>query len=553
MVPDADAQLAMLLQADLSARREFRAARKLQNDPRLIGPGRVIRRFKIDEIPQLVNVIRGEMTLVGPRPVVPTEIARYGPYGQIAFAVRPGLTGPWQVSDVAPEDYQRRIDLDVEFAQRHSLGEIVALLLRTPVAVWPHGPGGGLRMSRLPLTDVLRSKWWLIAITTVWGAATGLFVGRYLLVPSGTVELAVVVSDDSIRSAGGEGYGVDELRQVVVALAENPEVADRAAAEVGATESVSIDAESDTRSPVVTLWVRHSDPDVAVVAAEALVEILAEERRRLFAQTYLGLVEAGRDELAQIDAELSALDDQQTATDGRREALVERSAFVSSELATVERATVAAGDSIRSIGPAVIANAPPSDVAVAAIAALAGAVVGFGLAVPARGTAGSASPVDRWRGSGLVDLAPRRGRRAAAPDPQPGPARCTGRGVRRSLHRPTHGLPLRAGAHGAPRHHRRGCGGDGRLRRHRRDGGRPGPRPRRLRARGPPDEPARPSAGQLGPTSYGRVSTTSCSGGRRWIGPRSPWPPPPGACDTCRPGRSPPRMRSFPISMAWAP
>ena len=100
MATDADDRLKQLLQSDLTARREFQTARKLQNDPRLIGPGRLIRGLKIDELPQLWNVLRGDMAIIGPRPVVPAEIARYGPYGQVAFSVRPGLSGPWQVRQV---------------------------------------------------------------------------------------------------------------------------------------------------------------------------------------------------------------------------------------------------------------------------------------------------------------------------------------------------------------------------------------------------------------------------------------------------------------------
>lgn len=135
MVRDADARLAELLANDPVAAEEFRVARKLQHDPRLHRYGHLMRRLKIDELPQLWNVLRGDMSIVGPRPVLADEVVRYGPFGQIVFALRPGLTGPWQVLATDIEDYDERIELDVSFAQSHSFYEVIRLAARTPVAI----------------------------------------------------------------------------------------------------------------------------------------------------------------------------------------------------------------------------------------------------------------------------------------------------------------------------------------------------------------------------------------------------------------------------------
>jgi exopolysaccharide production protein ExoY len=136
MVIDSQARLETLLANDPAARAEWEATRKLKNDPRITPIGRFLRSTSLDELPQLINVLRGEMSLVGPRPVQEAEIDRY--YGASAahyMAVRPGITGLWQVSGRSETSYESRVALDVSYVSRPSLLADLSILLRTPVAV----------------------------------------------------------------------------------------------------------------------------------------------------------------------------------------------------------------------------------------------------------------------------------------------------------------------------------------------------------------------------------------------------------------------------------
>ena len=136
MVIDSQARLEALLASDPAARAEWEATRKLKNDPRITRIGRFLRSTSLDELPQLINVLRGEMSLVGPRPVQEAEIDRY--YGASAahyMAVRPGITGLWQVSGRSETSYESRVALDVSYVSRPSLLADISILLRTPVAV----------------------------------------------------------------------------------------------------------------------------------------------------------------------------------------------------------------------------------------------------------------------------------------------------------------------------------------------------------------------------------------------------------------------------------
>jgi lipopolysaccharide/colanic/teichoic acid biosynthesis glycosyltransferase len=136
MVMDADRRLAALLATDADARAEWEATRKLKNDPRVTWIGRVLRATSLDELPQLINVLRGEMSLVGPRPVQASELAAfYGAAAQHYMAVRPGITGPWQVSGRSDTSYAQRVALDVAYATQPSILTDVKILLRTPAAV----------------------------------------------------------------------------------------------------------------------------------------------------------------------------------------------------------------------------------------------------------------------------------------------------------------------------------------------------------------------------------------------------------------------------------
>ena len=136
MVVDSQTRLEALLASDPAARAEWEATRKLKNDPRITRIGGFLRSTSLDELPQLINVLRGEMSLVGPRPVQEAEIDRY--YGASAahyMAVRPGITGLWQVSGRSDTTYESRVALDVSYVSRPSLMADIGILLRTPVAV----------------------------------------------------------------------------------------------------------------------------------------------------------------------------------------------------------------------------------------------------------------------------------------------------------------------------------------------------------------------------------------------------------------------------------
>ncbi len=136
MVRDADLVLERHLARSPAARAEWQATRKLRDDPRILGRvGRFLRRTSLDELPQLWNVLKGEMSLVGPRPIAREELAYYAEQGHWYLAVRPGLTGPWQVDGRSDTGYARRVRLDVEYAQNPSLGRDLRILLRTPGAL----------------------------------------------------------------------------------------------------------------------------------------------------------------------------------------------------------------------------------------------------------------------------------------------------------------------------------------------------------------------------------------------------------------------------------
>jgi len=135
MAIDADAQLKALLDRDPAARAEWQTSQKLRRDPRVTSIGRFLRRTSLDELPQLFNVLRGDMSLVGPRPIVESEIPRYGRHFAIYCRVRPGVTGLWQVQRNADTSYRRRVAFDVAFARGRSLRLYLLILARTVPAV----------------------------------------------------------------------------------------------------------------------------------------------------------------------------------------------------------------------------------------------------------------------------------------------------------------------------------------------------------------------------------------------------------------------------------
>lgn len=137
MVVDADAVLARHLAENPAAQIEWNALRKLTSDPRVTWAGRFMRATSLDELPQLLNVLMGDMSLVGPRPVVRAELNKfYSAEGCSAYlSVRPGLTGLWQVSGRSDVDYARRVALDTEYVRTASLGLDTQILIRTVAIV----------------------------------------------------------------------------------------------------------------------------------------------------------------------------------------------------------------------------------------------------------------------------------------------------------------------------------------------------------------------------------------------------------------------------------
>ena len=131
MITDGDAVLRAHLAANPAARSEWEATHKLTHDPRITKLGSILRKTSLDELPQLVNVLRGEMSLVGPRPIVSSEIERYGAAFAACFSVTPGVTGLWQVSGRSDCSYAERVALDLDYATRWSFSRDIAILLRT--------------------------------------------------------------------------------------------------------------------------------------------------------------------------------------------------------------------------------------------------------------------------------------------------------------------------------------------------------------------------------------------------------------------------------------
>jgi lipopolysaccharide/colanic/teichoic acid biosynthesis glycosyltransferase len=132
MRPDAEKRLAELLAANKHA---DGVTFKLKNDPRVTRVGRWLRRFSLDELPQLYNVLIGDMSLVGPRPPVPREVALYTLADRRRLSVKPGITCIWQISGRAEIDFSGQVRLDVKYIDSQSLGQDLRILARTPRAV----------------------------------------------------------------------------------------------------------------------------------------------------------------------------------------------------------------------------------------------------------------------------------------------------------------------------------------------------------------------------------------------------------------------------------
>lgn len=138
MCVDADLCLAALLEKYPDARNEWEKNYKLKNDPRITGSGAFLRKTSLDELPQIFNVLRGEMSLVGPRPVTEKELVLYGEYLVDYLSVKPGITGMWQVNGRSNTTYAERVQMDSWYVHNWSLLLDLELLCKTFVVVLTH-------------------------------------------------------------------------------------------------------------------------------------------------------------------------------------------------------------------------------------------------------------------------------------------------------------------------------------------------------------------------------------------------------------------------------
>ena len=140
MVVNGDEVLRRHLAESPAAREEWASSQKLKNDPRVTSLGRVLRKSSLDELPQLFNVLCGHMSLVGPRPIVPAEAVHYGLHIEKYHAVRPGLTGAWQVSGRSDVSYNQRVSLDCHYVEtRNFRGDIGIMLMTIPAVLKSKG------------------------------------------------------------------------------------------------------------------------------------------------------------------------------------------------------------------------------------------------------------------------------------------------------------------------------------------------------------------------------------------------------------------------------
>jgi lipopolysaccharide/colanic/teichoic acid biosynthesis glycosyltransferase len=124
-----------ILRKDAKLRQQFSVSFKLKDDPRVTRVGAVLRRLSLDELPQLWNVLRGEMSLVGPRMISPPELEKFADAGWIFTYVKPGLTGYWQVQGSTDAGYDERVRMELWYAENQSLALDVMILVKTPLRV----------------------------------------------------------------------------------------------------------------------------------------------------------------------------------------------------------------------------------------------------------------------------------------------------------------------------------------------------------------------------------------------------------------------------------
>lgn len=132
MVPNAEQVLNKLFQDNPKLREEFLKDFKLKDDPRIIpGIGHLLRKTSLDELPQFFNVLLGHMAIVGPRPIVPHELMKYGKYSMYLFLLRPGITGPWQTGGRNDTSYRRRVAYDLHYIKTRTFWKDLYIVFKT--------------------------------------------------------------------------------------------------------------------------------------------------------------------------------------------------------------------------------------------------------------------------------------------------------------------------------------------------------------------------------------------------------------------------------------
>jgi len=131
MYPEAKDILENLLMKDDKLKKEFQETHKIKNDPRITTIGKLLRKTSLDELPQFINVLRGEMSIVGPRPIVKDEIIKYKENFKKVSSIKPGITGLWQVSGRNNLSYKRRVMLDLNYVKNYNLIMDLRILIRT--------------------------------------------------------------------------------------------------------------------------------------------------------------------------------------------------------------------------------------------------------------------------------------------------------------------------------------------------------------------------------------------------------------------------------------
>ena len=142
MKPEAKYLLKNILIKNPNFKKEFAKTRKIINDPRITNIGKFLRFSSLDELPQIINVLKGEMSFIGPRPIVKSEIKKYGKDFKKVFSIKPGISGLWQVSGRNKLSYEQRVELDIFYSENKSLLLDIKIFIKTLIVIiFPFGKG----------------------------------------------------------------------------------------------------------------------------------------------------------------------------------------------------------------------------------------------------------------------------------------------------------------------------------------------------------------------------------------------------------------------------